>query len=71
MSLSPNLSSTFTGTKLRTPEDTCDLSGMCAVCSDKCSGLCEIGLSAVRGIEAGYPYGTANNQFASEKKISF
>ncbi|MPM15910.1 hypothetical protein SDC9_62284 [bioreactor metagenome] len=44
---------------------------MCSVCSDKCPGLCEIGLSAVRGIEAAYPFGTANNQFASEKVYPF
>ena len=41
------------------------------MCSDKCPGLCEIGLSAVRGIEAAYPFGTANNQFASEKVYPF
>ena len=32
MSFSPNLSTTFTNTKLRTPKNTCDLSGMCSVC---------------------------------------
>lgn len=71
MSHGPKLSSLFNNTKLRTPNDISDLSGMCSVCSDKCPGLCEIGLSAVRGIEAAYPFGTANNQFASEKVYPF
>lgn len=71
MSHSPKLSSLFNNTKLRTPNDISDLSGMCSVCSDKCPGLCEIGLSAVRGIEVAYPFGTANNQFASEKVYPF
>ncbi len=71
MSYSPKLSTTFTNTKLRTPDNICDLSGMCSVCSDKCTGLCEIGLSAIRGSEVAYPYGTTNQQFASEKKYPF
>jgi hypothetical protein len=71
MSLSPKLSTTYTNTKLRTPDDICDLSGMCTVCSDKCVSLCEIGLSAVRSSEAAYPYNTATQQFASEKIYPF
>ncbi|MBP1640759.1 MAG: hypothetical protein H6Q17_2342 [Bacteroidetes bacterium] len=71
MSLSPTLSTTFTNTKLRTPNNICDLSGMCSVCSDKCTGLCEIGLSAIRGAEVAYPYNTNDQQFASEKKYPF
>jgi len=71
MSFSPKLSTTFTNTKLRTPGDVSDLSGMCSVCSDKCTGLCEIGLSAVRGIEAAYPCNVDTQQFASEKKYPF
>ncbi len=71
MSLSPKLSTTFTNTKLRTPDNICDLSGMCSVCSDKCTGLCEIGLSAIRGSEAAYPYNTNTQQFASEKIYPF
>ncbi len=69
MSFSPQLSTTFTNTKLRTPNNICDLSGMCSVCSDKCTGLCEIGLSAIRGSEVAYPYNTNTQQFASEKNI--
>lgn len=71
MSFSPKLSSTFTNTKLRTPENVSPLSGMCSTCSDKCIGLCEIGLSAIRGIEVAYPYNTATQQFASEKEYPF
>ena len=71
MSYSKELSATFTNTKLRTPNHICYASGMCATCSNECTGTCEIGLSAVRGGEATYPYNTANQQFASEKKYPF
>ena len=71
MSFSPNLSTTFSNTKLRTPDNPCDLSGMCSVCTDKCTGLCEIGMSAVRGLEVAYPYNTSTQQFASEKYYPF
>lgn len=67
MSYSPSLGSTLTHTKMRTPEDISSCSGMCVVCTDKCIGSCEIGLSAIRGVEAIYPYKTDINQFASEK----
>lgn len=67
MSYSPALGSTLTHTKMRTPENISPFSGMCAVCTSNCSGTCEIGLSAVRGSEATYPYQTDVNQFASEK----
>jgi hypothetical protein len=52
---------------MRTPEHISDFSGMCAVCTASCTGSCEIGLSAIRGSEAIYPYETDVNQFASEK----
>jgi glutamate synthase-like protein len=52
---------------MRTPEHISDYSGMCAVCTANCVGSCEIGLSAIRGSEAIYPYETDKNQFASEK----
>ncbi len=71
MSFSPNLSTTFSNTRLRTPDNICDLSGMCSVCSDKCTGFCEIGMSAIRGSEVTYPYNTSTQQFASEKKYPF
>lgn len=67
MSYSPNLGSTITNTKLRTPNDTSPFSGMCAVCTENCVGPCEIGLSATRGAEAVNPYKSDVNQFASEK----
>lgn len=67
MSYSPKLGSSITNTKMRTPENISDFSGMCAVCSMNCTGNCEIGLSALRGSEAIYPFELNNNQFASEK----
>jgi hypothetical protein len=67
MTYSPKLSSTVTKTTLRTPENTSPFSGMCSVCSSNCTGTCEIGLSALRGREAIYPYQTDKHQFASEK----
>ena len=67
MSYSPALGSTLTHTKMRTPENVSPFSGMCAVCTANCTGTCEIGLSAVRGSEATYPYRRDVNQFASEK----
>ena len=67
MSYSPPLGSSITNTRMRTPEYISDFSGMCAVCTDNCIGFCEIGLSALRGSEAIYPYKTDINQFASEK----
>lgn len=71
MSYSPKLATTFNETKLRTQQNTSPLSGMCSTCSDQCSGLCEIGLSAVRGFEASYPCNTNTHQFASEKIYPF
>lgn len=67
MSYSPSLGSTLTHTRMRTPEHISSFSGMCAVCTANCIGNCEIGLSAIRGAEAIYPYQTDINQFASEK----
>ena len=71
MSYSPKLSTTFNETRLRTEQNICELSGMCSTCSDRCTGLCEIGLSAVRGFEAAYPFNTTTQQFASEKNYPF
>jgi hypothetical protein len=53
---------------MRTPENISEFSGMCSVCTSNCTGTCEIGLSALRGSEAIYPFETDINQFASEKK---
>lgn len=65
------LASSLTQTSLRTPASVCDCSGMCAACVQGCTGVCEIGLSAVRGSEAAYPYHTATTQFASRKAYPF
>lgn len=67
MTYSPGLGSSITNTKMRTPDNLSPFSGMCSVCSANCTGMCEIGLSAIRGKEAIYPYQTDRNQFASEK----
>ena len=67
MTYSKELASTISNTRLRTPENISPFSGMCSVCTDLCTGTCEIGLSAIRGDEAIYPYKTDINQFASEK----
>lgn len=67
MSYSPTLGSILTHTKVRTPENVSEFSGMCSVCTLNCTGTCEIGLSAVRGSEAIYPFEADKNQFASEK----
>jgi hypothetical protein len=67
MAFSPPLGSSITNTRMRTPDHLSPFSGMCAVCTAQCTGMCEIGLSALRGSEAIYPYQTDVNQFASEK----
>lgn len=68
MTYSAPLGSTISNTRMRTPNNLSVFSGMCSVCTATCYGTCEIGLSAVRGSEAIYPYATDQNQFASEKK---
>lgn len=67
MSYSPPLGSSITNTRMRSPEHISRFSGMCAVCTSNCTGTCEVGLSAIRGSEAIYPFETDINQFASEK----
>lgn len=67
MAYSPMLGSTISNTKMRTPDHISPFSGMCAVCTENCTGTCEIGLSATRGSEAIYPFKSDINQFASEK----
>jgi hypothetical protein len=68
MSYSPSLGSPVTHTHLRNSRYPADLSGMCSVCTADCIGPCEIGLSAVRGAEAIFPFAADQNQFASEKR---
>lgn len=67
MTYSPSLGSSVTNTRMRTPDNLSPFSGMCSVCTTNCTGMCEIGLSALRGKEATYPFQTDRNQFASEK----
>lgn len=67
MTYSPTLGTTLTNTRLRTPDHVSPYSGMCAVCTENCTGPCEIGLSATRGSEAVDPYKSDINQFGSEK----
>lgn len=67
MSYSPKLESAFTGTHLRDPHHISPLTGMCSVCHGDCAGLCDIGYSAVRGMQAVDPVGADTRQFASEK----
>ncbi len=55
MALSVPNSSDATQTKLRTRNSFSRLSGMCATCVDGCPGLCEVGTSAFRSVEAIYP----------------
>jgi hypothetical protein len=61
------LGSAMTHTAMRDAKDVSDLTGMCSVCTMTCVGPCEIGLSALRGTEAIYPYQTDLNQFGSNK----
>lgn len=65
MSYSPNLSSMFNNTKMLGKHTS--PSGMCSLCTEECMGICEIGLSAMRGELAVYPTNTGDNQVASEK----
>lgn len=66
MSFSPGQSSAFNDTFNRSsfisPQ-----SGMCSLCSEDCSGTCEIAMSAVLGAQTVYPTTTGTNQIASEK----
>lgn len=66
MTYSPKASSAFNDTWNRStfisPQ-----SGMCSLCTEECSGTCEIALAAVLGMKAVYPTNTGANQVASEK----
>ena len=64
MSYSPTLGSVFNRTKMRDPSHVCSFSGLCAMCTADCIGSCEIGLSAVRGMETVYPTTPGENQIA-------
>ena len=69
--MTQTLANPYLPTTLRVGKHISSLSGMCASCSDQCTGLCEIGLSAIRGPETTYPYDTTTHQFAAEKSFPF
>lgn len=71
MSIHSKLGSSLSNTKMREHIDLSGISGMCSVCTSTCTGTCEIGLSAVRGTEAVYPFATDQNQFGSNKRYPF
>lgn len=68
MSYSPTLGSVFNRTKmLRSVPCLFFFRHVRPMCTADCIGSCEIGLSAVRGMETVYPTTTGENQIASEK----
>ena len=68
MALSKMNRSAATLTKNRTPDSVSPFSGMCATCEEGCTGICEIGRSAVRGSELIYPQPFGTITAASEKE---
>ncbi|MCM8901551.1 FMN-binding glutamate synthase family protein [Caldicoprobacter algeriensis] len=67
MSFSKPGRSLATKTRLRTPNDFSPFSGMCSVCLEGCTGLCEVGLSSIRGREVLYPQPFGKITAAAEK----
>jgi len=67
MSLTRINASAATLTKNRTEGSITPVSGMCVTCVDGCIGMCEIGKSAYRGVEAIYPQPFGIITAASEK----
>lgn len=61
----PNASEA-TGTRNRY-KDVCPFSGLCVICLDGCTGLCEVGKSAYRGREVLYPQPFGKVTAASQK----
>ncbi|MEW5819276.1 MAG: FMN-binding glutamate synthase family protein [Cyanobacteriota bacterium] len=59
--------SAATLTRNRTKEDVSPFSGLCATCIEGCPGLCEVGLSAIRGAEVIYPQPFGSITAASQK----
>lgn len=66
MSYQTPLSSSFNNTKNRSARVS-PQSGMCSMCTEDCTGTCEIALAAVLGAQTVYPTTTGANQIASEK----
>jgi len=55
------------GATNRLRDDVCPYNGLCATCVETCVGLCEVGLSAIRGPEVIYPIPFGNVTAASQK----
>ncbi len=68
MSLTKINATAATLTKNRTEDSVVPISGMCATCVDGCIGMCEIGKSAYRGVEAIYPQPFGIITSAGEKR---
>lgn len=68
MTLSKGINATVaTQTKSRTPQSLSPFSGMCTVCIEGCTGLCEVGKSSFRGREVIYPQPFGRMTTAAEK----
>ncbi|HHY46865.1 MAG TPA: FMN-binding glutamate synthase family protein [Firmicutes bacterium] len=65
--------SAATLTKNRTPGSACPTTGLCATCVDGCTGLCEVGRSAIRGREVIYPrpFGTMTTGSEKDYPVDF
>jgi len=55
------------GAANRLRDDVCPFSGLCVTCVESCIGLCEVGLSAIRGTEVLYPMPFGNVTAGSQK----
>ena len=55
------------GARNRTKDDVNPISGLCGVCLESCTGLCEVGRSAIRGSETIYPQPFGDSTSASVK----
>ena len=64
---SANHASRAVGATNRLKDDVCPISGLCVTCVETCVGLCEVGLSAIRGPEVIYPIPFGNVTAASQK----
>jgi len=60
-------SSRAVGSTNRLRDDVCPFNGLCATCVETCTGLCEVGQSAIRGPEVIYPQPFGNLTAASQK----
>ncbi|MFH0964526.1 MAG: glutamate synthase-related protein [Planctomycetota bacterium] len=60
-------SSRAVGATNRLKDDISPFSGLCVTCVETCTGLCEVGMSAIRGSEVIYPIPFGNVTAASQK----